>query len=854
VGVLVALSAIFFFAGAQVLASSEASTSSTATSTAAQSDFVAPVPITALSIPRPSDAPPIATEVVVTVKIRIDEHGEVERVILIRGAGEPFDQAVLEGAARFFFEPGRYRGRPVPVDIDFTQRFLPEALAITRTASTSSIARKPNAILAGRLREKGTRHPVPIANVRASVAGETFETTSDAQGAFELPIVAGTATVSIAAANFRPYRQIERLREGERLEVGYLIESRGANPYEIVVVGQRDRTEVARTTLSGRDIQQIPGTLGDPFRVIGTLPGVSSVMSLLPFPVVRGSSPGNTGFLIDGVRVPLLFHLLAGPSVIHPELIDQIEFSPGGFPVEYGGYTGGIVDGKTRAARPGEERIDVDLNLFQVGGLVREPISFLDGSGTFAARYGFPGFLVSLASPGMSLSYWDYQGRFDGGTSETGYTIFVFGANDALDAVPAGQPTNAAKQPLLHFQFHRVDLRFHDRTGAFDGNYLLTLGYDSSLSPDAVLSSLSATPRIRWSWSIARELELRAGLDGLLKKADLTSGTNGTGTGALGQLLGTSNEPNDKLYSGGALAEVLFRPIDRLLLRPGVRFDAYDDTKTRHTSLDPRFLARYRLIDGVPEIALKGNIGLYHQPPRFTIPIPGLDELAFQEGLLRAAQSMIGTDVAFGEGWSLDAQTYFNWMDPILFDTNINPTVDQVQMVGPQAPPGVAPPTPPKNSGSLQGRIDQLLVPATGRSYGLELLLRRESKGGVSGWLAYTLSRSERLRDGAWTAFDFDRTHILNFVVTVPLPRRWQVGLRAQLETGRPLTTTSGLASARTDTFVRFDMRVDKTAVWNSWLLDFYVDITNVVLGAEELTPTNDIRYVLPTAGFRAIF
>ena len=57
-----------------------------------------------------------------------------------------------------------------------------------------------------------------------------------------------------------------------------------------------------------------------------------------------------------------------------------------------------------------------------------------------------------------------------------------------------------------------------------------------------------------------------------------------------------------------------------------------------------------------------------------------------------------------------------------------------------------------------------------------------------------------------------------------PFDRRWQIGLRAQVQSGRPLTTTSGLASARTNSFVRFDMRVDKTAVWNSWLLDFYVD------------------------------
>ena len=116
------------------------------------------------------------------------------------------------------------------------------------------------------------------------------------------------------------------------------------------------------------------------------------------------------------------------------------------------------------------------------------------------------------------------------------------------------------------------------------------------------------------------------------------------------------------------------------------------------------------------------------------------------------------------------------------------------------------------------------------------------------------MSRSERLREGGWSAFDFDRTHILNLVVQMPLPRRWQLGFRAQLQTGRPLTTTAGLSSVRASTFVRFDVRIDKTAVWNDWLLDFYVDVSNTVLAAEELQPGTEVRYVLPTLGFRAMF
>ena len=49
--------------------------------------------------------------------------------------------------------------------------------------------------------------------------------------------------------------------------------------------------------------------------------------------------------------MPLLFHLLSGPSVIHPEFIDEIQFYPGGAPAPYGGYTAGIIDGRTARAR-----------------------------------------------------------------------------------------------------------------------------------------------------------------------------------------------------------------------------------------------------------------------------------------------------------------------------------------------------------------------------------------------------------------------------------------------------------------------------------------------------------------------
>jgi hypothetical protein len=150
--------------------------------------------------------------------------------------------------------------------------------------------------------------------------------------------------------------------------------------------------------------------------------------------------------------------------------------------------------------------------------------------------------------------------------------------------------------------------------------------------------------------------------------------------------------------------------------------------------------------------------------------------------------------------------------------------------------------------------VDQLTKARTGRAYGFEVLLRRQAKSGVFGWVSYTLSRSERYRDTAYVPYDFDRTHLINVVAGMPLPRNWDIGLRLQYQSGKPTTVTAGYNAARGDGYFRADLRVDKRAVWRRWLLDFYVDVTNVALLPEEVTPGTVIRYVLPTAGVRGRF
>jgi hypothetical protein len=84
---------------------------------------------------------------------------------------------------------------------------------------------------------------------------------------------------------------------------------------------------------------------------------------------------------------------------------------------------------------------------------------------------------------------------------------------------------------------------------------------------------------------------------------------------------------------------------------------------------------------------------------------------------------------------------------------------------------------------------DQFIA-GRGRAYGLELFVRK-SKGNFTGWVAYTLSRSERTFDGIrgrTFLAGFDRTHDLSVVGNYEINRWVSIGASFVLGSGAPYT------------------------------------------------------------------
>lgn len=87
--------------------------------------------------------------------------------------------------------------------------------------------------------------------------------------------------------------------------------------------------------------------------------------------------------------------------------------------------------------------------------------------------------------------------------------------------------------------------------------------------------------------------------------------------------------------------------------------------------------------------------------------------------------------------------------------------------------------------------LESLILSGKGRSYGLELMLRKNS-GRLTGWISYTLSKTETkipgINDGRWYRASNDRRNDLAIVAIYTLSDPWQLSATWTYSSGKPLT------------------------------------------------------------------
>jgi TonB family protein len=633
-------------------------------------------------------------------------------------------------------------------------------------------------------------------------------------------------------------------------------------PIVINVHGRRPEREIGQTTLSAADVRDMPGAFGDPFRAIEALPGVLPVVSGLPFFYIRGAPPNDNAYYVDGIRVPLLFHVGIGEGVIHPALVDHVDFYPGAAPAAYGRTAGAVIAAETRAPAATAHG-DVNVRLVDAGALLESPLDEGRGSALVAGRYGYPGPILGAVTSNVKLGYWDYQARATWRVAPRDTLgVFAFGSHDYLGTANTNNGVTGPIVEALGSDFHRVDLRY-DRA-LEDGRLRVatTLGYTSqggSLGDKAAVATvtdLSGQVRLEVEKRVSHAARVRAGVDvGINHYAFAEGQAPSDESGLPAAQVPTSADPPPINVTWGLHADVVWRLSPRVEIVPGARVDLFESKRpsaplgaqatTTAPAIDPRLAARVTLARGVTYIAA---LGLSHQYPALrvgAVPAILLSVPGFPFGdteLQTVAQASQGIELELPADFTLTTTGFLSDWSGL---TDL--TSDCIQIMPPSSPPGGG--NGPKPAGPYACPNDK---PAHGYAYGVELLLRRPLSKRLTGWLSYTLSRSTRdehfvtLTGGdalATVASDYDRTHVVNAIFSYDLGHRWRAGARFVLLSGTPYSNLAGNVPVqpyngyRDPPFFRLDVRLEKRwPLGKTGYIAFIAEGQNVTL-SKEVTP-----------------
>ena len=605
-------------------------------------------------------------------------------------------------------------------------------------------------------------------------------------------------------------------------------------PEVVVSTSRASKTQASHEEISKDELTSVPGTGGDVLRALQSLPGVAVANDFSGELIVRGGGPQDNLYLLDRIPIAFPFHFGGLLSTIDSDLIQNVDFSAGGFGPEYGNFWGGVIDVTQREPRKDRWGGRAEVNLLLSEGEIEGPLSSntslsISGRRSYLELFGssFGDNFTAIPSFGdyeVKLSY-DYSPK-------THWDFEAFGSDDLLGINIKANSGAARNDPSVVglFQFHNgYDSQgINYRRTADDQNTLLNTLYhyvfffDTTLGQNYYLNIRyeDIGDWFTWKHDFDKDSQLEAGL----QFDHALTGDNSYFANLPGEGDPDLNFTNSKKIMSdvttsasnmGAYADEKWKWFDeKLSLSLGLRGDflAYNS----HFSWGPRFSAAYFL---GTRTTLKASYGYYYQLP---IQGPYLDPNFGNPNLFseKAVSTILGIEQNLGDGLYLRLEGYNKDLSDVVVENST---------------------TNFSNAG-------------TGYTRGAEIFLRRAADERFFGWISYSLSESIRHNfPGDTHLYDYDQPNILTVVASYKLNPGWDIGLKFHYSSGLPNTptvppyyysepvTVNGVPqtinlpnygpvnSARYPDYQRLDLSTSLATVYDTWQWRFYIEAINVL-------------------------
>ncbi len=623
--------------------------------------------------------------------------------------------------------------------------------------------------LSGYLRDADTGEELLYATV--SVAGTSEGVSTNLYGFYSLTLPAGAYEINYSYVGYESTTLEVELNKDITLDIELATASTQLEEVVVVANNENDNvtnTEVSVLSLDVKDIKKIPVIFGeqDVLKTMQLLPGVSASSEGSSGFFVRGGDADQNLILLDEAPVYNASHLLGFFSVFNSDALKDVKMYKGGIPAQYGGRASSVMDVRMRNGNMKEWEGSGGLGLISSRLTLEGPIVKDKGSVILSARRTYADI---LAEPFLEdfddfrLYFYDlnFKANYKFGENDRVYVSGYFG-RDVLGTdnfgFDWGNKTFTARWnhtfsnklfSNTSFIYSEYDYGFNVENGGIDVD--LDAGiYDFNLKQDYNFY-LNPNNKITFGWQgIYHQFQpARFAFDGEVQdpaqEQDALEG---------GLYLTNEQKVSDRLQLNYGIRLTSFSNVGAYTEKA---FDADDEVveETVHESgefyntyfnLEPRFSATY-LLDQNTSLKLSYNRNAQYlhllsnstadSPTDLWIPSSPLVEPTL------ADQVAIGYFKNFNNNkYKFSVEAYYKYLQ------NTVDYEDGAEIFG-------------------NNDIESELVFGQGRAYGVEFLVEK-TKGKFTGWLSYTLSKSERQYDeianGEWFSARQDRTHDISIV------------------------------------------------------------------------------------------
>lgn len=714
----------------------------------------------------------------------------------------------------------------------------------------------------GTVIDKSSRQPLEFINVM--IVGLNKGGVTNAEGKFSIgQVPPGIYRLQASAIGYKTVTTPEYILSTRDLHIQIEMEENQTELEGVTVTASPFRRDiespVSLRIIGLQEIEKSPGANRDISRIVQSYPGVAfSPIGYRNDLIVRGGSPSENRFYLDGVEIPNINHFSTqgasgGPvGILNADLIREVNFYTGAFPTDKGNALSSVLDFKLRDGDMERNSLKATLGASEVSlasnGHLGKKTSYL-----VSVRQSYLQFLFDMLGlpflPTFTDAQFKLKTRFD---ARNELTVLGLGGIDKMKLnTKADDEDNEyilSYLPKIQQETFTLGAVYRHYAGAHVQSVVASHSYlnnrntkyqqNDESDPDRLMLRLRSTEQ---------NTQLRLENSSSFRNWKVTVGTSL-------DYSQYSNTTFQKVYTDraqtfdyhtylgimrwGLFGTVNYTSIDeRFTASLGLRADANNYSaamKDLSDQLSPRLSLSYQLTE---HWSLSGNAGLYYQLPPYTAlgfkNNNGLYANKYALRYMQVSQGSIGLNWRKGDTFEVPVEGFYKDYDKI--------------------PLSVADGIPLTCKGNDYGVIGNELLTSTaqGRSYGAELLLKWLVAKKLNLASSFTLFKSEYRTDkeSEYIASAWDNRFIFNLRGTYNLPRHWSVGMKVSCIGGAPYTPydadKSSLVTAwnaqgkpyydytryneeRLPAFTQVDIRIDKTFYLKRCMLGFYIDLQNI--------------------------